>query len=114
MECAICFTDASRWDELCVEQHRVCVKCSISMRLAKLQVVNNELVVACPFCRRPATPGLPRHHSSRMAEKFILKDMHYMSFFEAVFMITCLVPTAVAIYCAVAYIAYFARLLYLF
>ena len=112
MECAICLTDATRWDEMCVEHHRVCVKCSISMRLAKRQVVNHELVVACPFCRRPATPGLPRHHSSIMAEKFIQKDKLIMSFLESMFMITCFIPTAVALYCAAAYLAYFLNLLF--
>ena len=103
MECGICFTESWKWDELCVEHHRVCVKCSLSMRLAKREVVNNEFVVACPFCRRKPVAGLRRHKHSILAESFIMHEMPAMTFIEFLFASARILRTALVCYMAVAY-----------
>jgi len=113
MECGICFAPSFRWDEVCVEHHRVCVKCSIGMRLARLHTVNQELVIPCPFCRREPQAGLKRHSHSLYAEKFIMREIPEMSFFEYVYMLLCMMPVFCCLYVAACYFGYFAFLAYM-
>ena len=102
-----------RWDEVCVEHHRVCVKCSIGLRLTRIQVLNKELVVPCPFCRREAASGLKRHQHSLLAENVLMRDMPDMSFFEYLYMLLCMAPVVCFLYVAGCYAAYFAFVLYM-
>jgi hypothetical protein len=106
MECGICFTESWKWDEMCVEHHRVCVKCSLCMRLAQRQVVNNELVVSCPFCRRAPKSGLRRHAHSLFAESIILRDIPEMTLLKSLFLMAKIMRTALVLYIAVAYTVY--------
>jgi hypothetical protein len=113
MECGICFMPSFRWDEVCVEHHKVCVKCSISMRLARLQFVGKELIVACPFCRREGQAGLKRHPHSIMAENVLLREYPDMSFFEYLYMLLCMVPVVCFLYVVMCYVAYFGFVLFM-
>ena len=113
MECGICLTPSSRWDELCVEHHRACIKCSLSMRLARLRVLHKELVVDCPFCRREGRAGLNRHRHSVLAENFIMREHDEMTFIEYVYMLFCMAPILAGAYVAICYVGYFGFAFYM-